>query len=229
MDLYSQKSKSIPQKIVIHLFEILLLYISYWLLFKDGGNYIQERIGIYNAEEATIRRNIVFIFSIITFFRFGYMMFFMLKRKIPWEESISVPMVFSLYYLGFSILVLPTNIPLDYIDFLGIFIFISGSTINTYSEVLRNNWKKDPKNKGKLYTRGLFKYSMHINYFGDVLWVTGFAILTRNWYAILIPFFLLTFFVFYNIPILDKHLKNKYRGQFNLYAKKTKKLIPFIY
>lgn len=229
MDLYSQKSKSIPQKIIIHLLEIVLLYISYWILFEDGGNYIQKRIGIYNAQEATIRRIIIFTFSVITFFRFGYMMFFMLKRKIPWKESISVSTAFSLYYLGFSILALPTNTPLNYIDYLGVFIFISGSFINTYSEVLRNNWKKDPKNKGNLYTGGLFKYSMHINYFGDVLWVSGFAILTRNWYAIFIPLFLLSFFVFYNIPNLDKYLKNKYGEQFDLYVKKTKKLIPFIY
>jgi hypothetical protein len=35
-------------------------------------------------------------------------------------------------------------------------------TIPTASEVLRDRWKMDQANKGKLYTGGLFRYSMHV-------------------------------------------------------------------
>ena len=75
MDLYGQKSKSIPQKLVIHLIEIILLWISYWILFQNGGAWVENNIGINNAEGNVDRRSIIFI----------------LKRKMPWEESVSVP------------------------------------------------------------------------------------------------------------------------------------------
>ena len=70
---------------------------------------------------------------------------------------------------------------------------------------------------------------MHINYFGDILWVAALAILTRNYYASIVPILLFVMFVFYNIPMLDKYLSTKYGKAFQEYQKKTKKLIPFIY
>ena len=91
MDLYGQKSKSIPQKLVIHLIEIILLWISYWILFQNGGAWVENNIGINNAEGNVDRRSIIFIFNLIIFFRLAYMKIFILKRKMPWEESVSVP------------------------------------------------------------------------------------------------------------------------------------------
>ena len=119
-----------------------------------------------------------------------FMMIYLLKRKIPWEESFSVPMAFALYFIGFPILTLNRDVSINWIDYLAIFIFIVGSCLNTVSELQRHFWKKHPENKGKLYTIGLFKYSMHINYFGDILWVGAYAIITRNYYSITIPILL---------------------------------------
>jgi len=229
MDLYSQKAKSIPQKIVIISLEIILIAISYWILFKGGGEIFLKKIGLNVLNGNHISRKILIIFSLIVFIRMTFMMLYLLKRKIPWEESFSVPMAFALYFIGFPLLVLNRTIPIDWIDYIAIFIFVLGSGLNTISELQRHFWKKHPENKGKLYTIGLFKYSMHINYFGDVLWVTAYAIITRNYYAIAIPILLFCLFVFWNIPALDKYLANRYKGQFEEYAKKTKKLIPFIY
>lgn len=62
-----------------------------------------------------------------------------------------------------------------------------------------------------------------------MLWVTAYALITRNWYAVSIPVFLFCFFAFYNAPKLDKYLNNKYGAAFKRYAETTKMLIPFIY
>jgi protein-S-isoprenylcysteine O-methyltransferase Ste14 len=70
---------------------------------------------------------------------------------------------------------------------------------------------------------------MHINYFGDILWVSAYAIITRNYYAIAIPILLFCLFAFWNIPALDKYLVNRYKREFHEYEKRTKKLIPLIY
>ncbi len=229
MDLYSVKSKSIPQKIIIITIEVFLLLLAYWILFSGGGDLIFDKIGISPLTGNHESRVITLAFSFIVFARMSFMMLYLMERKIPWEESLSVPLAFSLYYIGFSFLVYNREIPIDWIDYFAILLFIVGSGFNTISEVQRHLWKKHPENKGKLYTIGLFKYSMHINFFGDVLWVSAYAIITRNYYSVAIPVLLFSMFAFWNIPALDKYLSGKYKEQFESYRKKTKKLIPFIY
>ena len=157
------------------------------------------------------------------------MMVFLLQRKMPWEESISVPLAFALYYVGYPLFVLSTSRPIDGLDYFAVALFVIGCVINSGGEILRNQWKKKSQNKGKIYTEGFFKYSRHINYFGDILWVSAYAIITKNVWSITIPVFLFCFFAFYNSPKLDKYLKEKYGKDYDEYARKTKMLIPFIY
>lgn len=229
MDLYGQKSRSIPQKTVIHLIEILLLWLSYWILFQHGGDWCERNLHIHNASGSGDRRMIIFVFNIVIFLRLAYMMIFLLKRKIPWEESVSVPFAFALYFIGYPLFVLPVAQPIDGFDYFAIALFIVGCVLNSGGEILRDQWKMNPENKGKIYTGGFFKYSRHINYFGDLLWVTAYAIVTKNWYAAAIPIFLFCFFAFYNAPKLDEYLKEKYGEDYDEYARKTKMLIPLVY
>lgn len=229
MDLYGKKSKSIPQKIIIHLLEVLLLWLSYWILFQSGGNWVNHHLGINNSIDNIDRRVVIFGFNILISMRLAYMMIFILKRKIPWEESVSVPLAFAVYFIGFPLFVLPISKSIDGLDYFGIAIFIIGCLLNTGSEIQRGRWKKKPANKRKIYTEGLFKYSRHINYFGDILWVIGYALITRNLWSMTIPISLFCFFSFYNAPKLDKYLKEKYGDAYDKYAEKTKMLVPFIY
>ena len=209
--------------------EVVFLWISYWILFLQGGDQLVNWNIIDFLSASSVRKAIILVFSMIVFLRTGFMLIYLLKRKIPWGEAISVVFGFVFYFIGFSILVLQSNKAIDWFDYLGIGLFLLGSVLNTVSELQRHFWKRHPENMGKLYTGGLFKYSMHINYFGDVLWVSAYAILTRNPYSILYPVLLFLFFAFYNIPLLDSYLKEKYGNDFDLYNKQTKKFIPFIY
>src|SRR5690606_16775242 len=149
MELYGQYSKSVPQKIVVHVLEILLLWGAFWILFQAGGDWAERNLSIPNAVGQFDRRMLVFGFHVVTFLRLGYMMIVLLRRKIPWEESISVPFAFALYYIGFSLLVLPTTKPLDMLDFVAVLLFVAGSVLNSGGEILRDRWKKNPVNKGK--------------------------------------------------------------------------------
>ncbi len=229
MDLYGQKSASLPQKTVIVLLEMLFLWLSYWILFQDGGALILHWLGIKETGGSEIRRIIIFTFSLIVFLRLSVTLFYLLKRYIPWEESFSIPIAFALYYVGYSLFVFHSSDTLGLVDYFAILLFLFGSFLNTFSELQRHFWKQKPEHKGKIYTRGLFSWSMHINYFGDLCWVTAYALITRNIYAIVIPVFLFCFFVFYNIPKLDHYLASKYGTEFEEYRQKTKKFIPFVY
>ena len=70
---------------------------------------------------------------------------------------------------------------------------------------------------------------MHINFFGDVVWVAAYAMVAHTAWAWLIPLFTLSFFAFDNVPALDRHLAEHYGAQFTDYAARTKRLIPFVW
>jgi steroid 5-alpha reductase family enzyme len=111
----------------------------------------------------------------------------------------------------------------------GILLYLSGSYINTHSEYSRYVWKFKEENRGRLYTKGLFSLSMHINYFGDIVLFTGLVMVSHSLSLIVIPLIMTVNFVFNIIPSLDRYLEKKYTDEFREYAKNTKKFVPLIY
>ncbi|MCF6357808.1 MAG: DUF1295 domain-containing protein [Draconibacterium sp.] len=138
-------------------------------------------------------------------------------------------MVFLCLANIFAILTIYHKENFNSFDWILIGIVIFGSYLNTGSELQRMIWKKNKTNKGKLYTKGLFKYSMHINHLGDTILFTSFALLTGCMLALLVPVLITLGFLFQHIPELDKYLKEKYKEQFVEYENKTKKFIPWVY
>lgn len=220
MDLYGAQSPSLPQKLVMLAAEVLLLALSYRLLFAGSAPLTAAEAG---------QRGVVFGFSLVTFFRFCLTGGFLLRRSVPWAEAFTVPLAFGLYYLGFAYLATLASTPTLTALLLGGLLFMGGSSLNTLSELQRHVWKALPQNRGKLYTGGLFRYAVHINYFGDVLWVLGYAVVAATLWAYLIPLFLFCLFAFYNIPKLDSYLSKKYAPEFAAYQARTKSLIPYLY
>lgn len=224
MDLYGKTSSSTAQKAVILLAETALVGLSYWVLFAGGLHGVRAS----GAAPLDLRNLTLFAFNLVVLARFLLTMFVFLRRKIPWDETLSIPFAFGLYFLGFPLMARPASVPFGALEIIGIVIFITGSFLNTFSEYQRHHWKARAENQGKLYTHGLFASSMHINYFGDLLWVTGYACVTHNAYAFLVPAFLFAFFYFWNVPKLDAYLKQRYGEEFFAYEQRTKRLIPFV-
>lgn len=229
MELYGVRAASWPQKIWIIACELGLLAISYPILFGAWGTTFARRMG-WREVGALERRVIVFVFSVVVFVRMTYMMLRLLKRRIPVDEAFTIPLAFATYYVGFPLLTLRTARPLgSAAAAAGIGLFVVGSLLNSVSEIQRARWKARPGNAGRLYTRGLFSWSMHINYFGDVLWVAGYALVSGNPWAALVPVSLFCFFAFFNAPKLDAYLRRRYGAEFEAYVRTTAKLVPRVY
>jgi len=111
----------------------------------------------------------------------------------------------------------------------GAVLFVLGSWMNSQAEFARHVWKRQPENRGRLYTLGLFRYSRHPNYLGDLISFSGVCLVSGRWMTIAIPSIMLAGFVFANIPMLDSHLHHHYGAAFDEYAARTSKLIPFVY
>ncbi|HUX12157.1 MAG TPA: DUF1295 domain-containing protein [Spirochaetia bacterium] len=213
--IYADSGKSIPQRLLVQLLETVLLAVAIFLVFRVDGN--------------PVRHMLLVSCFIVVYLRLTVTIFYLLKRSMGWKEAISIPFAFALYYLGFALLGRGSMNPIGGMEAVGTALFVIGSAVNTLSELLRNRWKKNPENRGKLYTGGLFKYSMHVNYFGDLVWVLGLALITSNWWSLLIPALLFCFFAFYNAPMLDRHLAEKYGEEFTRYQARTARIVPFIF
>jgi len=206
-----------------------ILGAALWLLLLGGLEWLSGLLGIDWSRAERSRRVILSICFGVVYVRMAFTMLYLLKRAMGWEEALTVPLAFALYYLGFSLFAGPVTRAIGVIEIAGIVLFVIGSLTNTVSELLRHRWKRNQANQRRLYTGGLFRYSMHINYFGDILWVIGLALITANPWASIVPVVLFCFFAFFNAPQLDRHLAAKYGEEFEAYRKKTSRIIPFVY
>jgi len=114
---------------------------------------------------------------------------------------------------------------------LGSITYLIGVTSETISEIQRRRFKEDPKNEGKLYTRGLFSLARHINYGSWMIWRTSYALVSGGllWGGFCAAFFG-NFFVSNEIPTMSEYCEKKYSAQWEEYKKKTPyKMIPGVY
>lgn len=116
-------------------------------------------------------------------------------------------------------------------DVVGIGVWLIGFFFEATGDYQLSKFKKNPSNKGKIMTRGLWSLSRHPNYFGEAtLWWGIFliALAVRNgWTAIIGPA-LITFLLLKvsGVTLLEK----KYAGnqEFLDYARRTSPFIPWI-
>jgi steroid 5-alpha reductase family enzyme len=212
---------STGQKFMVLLMLILAICIAVWqLLFKPGTE----------AETGNFYRQIILIMcGFIYLTRLVFTMFVFLRRRISWPEALPISVLMSLALYGFIYIGGINAQPLNIMDFTGVVLYLTGSYVNTVSELKRYQWKSGPQNQGRLYTGGLFKRVRHINYFGDMMLFFGFALITHDMRALYIPFFMALNFVFILIPAKEAYLKAKYGKDFEEYSRRSKKLIPTIY
>jgi protein-S-isoprenylcysteine O-methyltransferase Ste14 len=228
--MHGEQEHSYTTRIICTLLHLVFLGVAAWIYFAGGAEVIS---GWFSGEPAPAgdlaRRITLFSFGVVLFLRMNLAFFYLLKRKFDWEEFGGVLFALFVYQVVFALLGAWKNAPMGALDVVAIALFLVGSSFNTGGEWQRKRFKDDPKNRGKLYNQGLFRYSRHINYFGDTLWVTAWAILTRNIWSFMIPVALAAAFVFAFITSLEKHLKARYGAQFKSWAKHTKAYVPFIF
>lgn len=184
---------------------------------------------LFGFQDSQLHNGLLIVCTLIFFIRLVISLFVFIKRKVSWFEGILVGTLYGIMIVGFSDWGTQTGSTNLFWDIGGFVLFCAGSFINSVSDYQRHVWKLKSENQGHIYTLGLFRYAMHINYFGDTIMLTGFAIVTQNAMSFLPVLAIALNLILLQIPLLDAHLKNKYGIEFEAYESKTKKFIPFIY
>lgn len=121
------------------------------------------------------------------------------------------------------------TLPLGIFDILGVVIFSVGFFFETTADYQMARFKKDPANKGKLMTRGLWQYSRHPNYFGEATTWWGifcFALpFPYGWTTVISPLLITSTLLFFSgVPLLEKKYRD--REDFREYKKTTPVFFP---
>jgi steroid 5-alpha reductase family enzyme len=118
---------------------------------------------------------------------------------------------------------------------IGALVWIFGFAIEAAADAQKNQFRADPENRGKFIDTGLWSWSRHPNYFGEiVLWV-GVAIIALpvlrgwQWVTLISPVFVALLLTrISGVPILEKRADEKWGGQedYEKYKERTPVLIP---
>lgn len=228
-DIYAVRGSSIFQRAAITAVLGVSACAVWWLLLFGGLRPVGALVGQTWRSGDETRRVLLVSALTIYFTRLLFTQFVFLKRNIRWGEALMISAWAAFIYLLVAVRGGTNPAPEHLIGFFGVILFLAGSWMNTYAEYQRHVWKLRPENRDHLFTGGLFRYSRHPNYLGDLISFSGLCMISGRPITIVIPLIMLSGFVFANIPLLDSHLHSHYGAEFDQYAARTHKLIPFLY
>jgi len=221
LQFQGEKSPSLGPKLAITSWYLACVAGAVWLTL--AGPIELKRPGNAGRQVALLACVVIYLA------RAAHTLFVFVKRKIPWWEAAWGGSIIGCVLFFFLLGGLRAPQALGPADLGGVLLYVAGSYIGTASEHSRHVWKTRPENRGHLYTEGLFRYSRHINYFGDLLLFGGCAVLTRQLWTGIVPLAMGLNFAFAIIPAHDAYLAARYGSEFEQYASRTSKLVPLIY
>jgi steroid 5-alpha reductase family enzyme len=136
-----------------------------------------------------------------------------------------------LFLIVLPVLLINKNagVSLGLLDFLGVAMWLVGFYFEAVGDAQLARFIKNPTNKGKLMQSGLWAYTRHPNYFGEVMqwwgiWLVAFSV-PSGWLGIIGPV-TITFLILKvsGIPILEKKMKEN--PEFESYKKRVSMFVP---
>lgn len=110
--------------------------------------------------------------------------------------------------------------------YIGVFLWVIGFYFESVADKQLADFVKKSENKGRIIKSGLWKYSRHPNYFGEVTQWWGIWIMSGVFFTVISPITITLLILFVSgVPLLEK----KFEGnlEFEEYRKKTSVFVPF--
>lgn len=125
--------------------------------------------------------------------------------------------------------------PLGLLGYLGIAVWTVGILIEIVADRQKSKFKADPDNDGKFINVGLWSWSRHPNYFGEIVLWTGMAIIAIpvlhgwQWVTLISPVFVAFLLIKVSgIPMLEEKADERWGGldEYEKYKRETPVLVP---
>ena len=130
-----------------------------------------------------------------------------------------------------SFLFVIDNLKFEYIQIIGYTVILISVFIEMKADIDLHEFKKIRNDRNEIIRIGLWKYSRHPNYFGEICFWYGVAMVyvfcdfTKNWYYIFGAVLDNALFLGISIPLAEKNLRT-YKDGYDEYKKNTSMLIP---
>lgn len=127
------------------------------------------------------------------------------------------------------------RVPLGAVGIAGIALWAVGLLIEIVADLQKSRFKSNPHNKGKFINVGLWGWSRHPNYFGEIVLWTGMAIVALpvlrgwQWATLISPVFVAFLLIRVSgIPLLEEKADKRWGGgnDYEDYKRRTSVLIP---
>lgn len=132
----------------------------------------------------------------------------------------------------------PIAPPLGWQDGIGIALWVIGFLLETVSDFQKFYFKNQPETKDKMMMSGLWRYSRHVNYFGEaIMWwgiwsmsTATFFVNTVMYVSVLSPLYVCVILLFLSgVPTLETPWNKKYgkNPEFREYKASVPPFVPF--
>ena len=162
------------------------------------------------------------------------------RWREEWGESFAIRSYLQVFILQGGVLLL--NIApilfintyesgdLGCLDLLGVFLWVIGFGFESVADRQLDRFVKNPDNRGKIMDRGLWHYTRHPNYFGEVTMWWGIYIMALSvpwgWASIIGPLTISYIILFVSgVPMTERFMENN--PAFAEYKRRTSAFIPW--
>jgi len=121
-------------------------------------------------------------------------------------------------------------VPWNALDALGLALAAFGLLFETVADAQLARFRADPRTRGQVMDRGLWRFSRHPNYFGEFcmwwgLWLVALA--AGAWWTLLSPLLMSVLLIKVSgVPLLEENLR-RYRPGYAEYARRTPAFVPW--
>ena len=246
---------------------IILSFIFHWLLFIPAFIFKTEKFYDLTGSLSYITIILYVLISsnnginnfgniilssliIIWTLRLGSFLFLRIKKAGEDKRFREIKKSFSWFFMAFTfsgmwvsicalcaLTGISNGIELTGVTYIGILLFVIGFILEIIADTQKTNFRKLKDNKDKFITTGLWKYSRHPNYLGEIILWIGVAIISyssleiNQLFTLISPIFTYLLLVYVSgINLLEKSGEKKWGGlnEYKKYKKETPRLFWFI-
>jgi steroid 5-alpha reductase family enzyme len=246
---------------------IILSFIFHWLLFIPAFIFKTEKFYDLTGSLSYITIILYVLISskdgisnfgsiilscliIIWTLRLGTFLFLRIKKAGEDKRFREIKKSFSWFFMAFTVsgmwvsicalcalTGISNGIELNIVTHVGILLFVIGFVLEIIADTQKSNFRKNNDNKDKFITTGLWKYSRHPNYLGEIILWIGVAIISysslelNQLFTLVSPIFTYLLLVYVSgINLLEKSGQKKWGSlnEYKEYKRKTPRLFWFI-